>query len=85
MSDCRVPMPVHEKPRTTNWGRLFGTPERAAGWMYAVVSYMENDDVCQLFGSCSNCPYQMAPGLTHCNEHVSIEELLEWLESEAEG
>lgn len=69
---------------TTNYERLFGSPERAARTLFAITEKVADTvnmneeclDFCDVFRSCGNCPFD---GMC-----ASEEQTLEWLVSEEE-
>lgn len=66
----------------TNYEKLFGTPERSAGFLYATIRLMGSDDACSLFDRCDNCPLYDTNIAPKCWENPTAESVLEWLESE---
>lgn len=65
-----------------NYEKLFGTPERAAGFLRATIQLMGLDEACGLFDRCYNCPLYDANISPKCWENPTAESVLEWLESE---
>ena len=59
---------------TTNYHRLFGTPEMAARTL-ARMCFMSD-------GSCAGCP-MFKYGIAHCeSDYTDLKSIVEWLESE---
>lgn len=67
----------------TNYEKLFGTPGRAAGFLYATIRLMGSDEACSLFDRCDDCPLYDTNIAPKCWEDPTAESVLEWLESEA--
>lgn len=66
----------------TNYEKLFGTPERAAGFLLATIRMMGTEEACGLFDMCDNCPLYDANIAPKCWKDPTGEAVLEWLESE---
>lgn len=66
----------------TNYENLFGTPEKAAWFLFDVIRMMGTDDACDLFDTCQNCPLYDTNIAPKCRADPTGEAVLEWLEAE---
>lgn len=66
----------------SHYSELFGTPERAAGFLLATIRMMGTEEACQLFDRCYDCPLYDMDIVPKCWKDPTGEAVLEWLESE---